>query len=173
MSRNQTLALIHTLTDPLWRKLRQRPPNSSFNAIHFQVLKHTVRERLVWVVSHTLDLVSFLFQQLQSSTCLRKMCCWMATYETPGLAQSATVRTANWLRHLPAPHRHVEDRCSDSGEPLKRKLPHTIPHHSQQMLPFRRSTRPFINNTRIDTPIAIMTSHDHLTGTSSADRVVS
>ena len=30
--RNQTFAF--TLTDPLWRKLRQRPAHSSFNALH-------------------------------------------------------------------------------------------------------------------------------------------
>ena len=29
----------------LWRKPRQRPPNPSFNALHYHVLKHTVRER--------------------------------------------------------------------------------------------------------------------------------
>ena len=110
----------------LWRKLRQRPPNPSFNALHYHVLKHTVRERLWsgWVVSHTLELLSCLFQQRQSSTGLRTVCCWSATDETPGLTQSTTVRTANWLRHLPAPHRHVDDRCSDSGEPLERQRQH-------------------------------------------------
>ena len=101
-------------------------------------------------MGHTLELVSYLFQQRQSSTCLRTK----GTNEAPGLTPSATVRTANWLRHLPAPHHHVDDKCSDSGEPLERRRQLTIPHHSQPELPFRRLRRPFINNTRIDTPIA-------------------
>ena len=77
-----------------------------------------------------------------------------STNETPGLTPSATVRTANWLRHLPAPHRHVDDICSNSGEPLERQRQLTTPHHNQPVLPLRRLTRPLINNTRIDTPIA-------------------
>ena len=77
-----------------------------------------------------------------------------STNETPGLTPSATVRTANWLRHLRPPHRHVDDICSNSGEPLERQRQLTTPHHNQPVLPLRRLTRPLINNTRIDTPIA-------------------
>ena len=174
VSRNQTLALTQTLTDPMWRELRQGPPNSSFNTLHDHVPKHLVRERLWsgwWVTLwNWCPICSNSANRLH--VCAQKSC-WTATYETPGMTPGATVRTANWLRHLPAHHRHIDDRCSDSGEPLERRRQLTIPHHSQPELSFRRLTRPFINNTRIDTPIATMTSHGHLTGTPSADRVVS
>ena len=60
-----------------------------------------------------------------------------STNETPGLTPSATVRTANWLRHLPAPHHHVDDRCNDSGEPFGTATPahNTTPQPTSAAIP--------------------------------------
>ena len=93
----------NTLTDPLWRKLK------TASKFQLQRPRTTVRERL-WLggKSHS------GFGVLSVPAAPRQHVCAKCdiTYETPGLAQSATVRTANWLRHLPAPHRHVDDRCT-------------------------------------------------------------